>query len=49
MGGGAMKLMHQNRQVFARQSRIEPVRKQPIPVKPKVVITAAARQTARPS
>ncbi len=49
MGGGAMKLMHQNRQVFARQSRIDPARKQPIPVKPKVVITAATRQAARPS
>ncbi|WP_272872484.1 hypothetical protein [Agrobacterium radiobacter] len=44
-----MKLMHQNRQVFARLSRIDPVRKQPIPVKPQVLVTAATRQAARPS
>ncbi|MDP9871838.1 hypothetical protein J2S88_001052 [Agrobacterium tumefaciens] len=49
MGGSAMKLMHQNRQVFARLSRIDPVRKQPIPVKPQVVKARPLASAARPS
>lgn len=47
MGGSAMKLMHQNRQVFARLSRIDPVRKQPIPVKVRPT-ASAARPVTKP-